>query len=228
MKKWLKSNSVLLLFLCLDGLVVLAHFLFKNVYGFFDLDGEQNLNSVYSGLKLMFLGGLGIVQFLVIRHLKEGWGKKLVWLLVALSFIYLGTDEMVAFHERVGFVMNNLTGLTGFKGASFNWPIYFAPLIALTIIVYFKLLIILWQENRESFWIVLIGFGFLIAALASEIIGGRIIYPRGVISRDFHLYFIFIIIEEAFELLGATFFLAGVFNAVKKKTSALIAFYVKN
>lgn len=216
MPKFLKSNFIFFLFLVFDLLVVLAHFLLKSKYGFFDLDGEQNLNSTYSGLKLMVIAALVAVQFLIAWRIKEKMSKIIIWGLVALSFIYLGLDEMVALHERAGFVMNNLTGLTGFKGASFNWIIYYSPLIILALVVYAKLLFMLWQEEKTAFVFILIGAVFMASALTAETIGGKIVYPQGVLTRDFHLYFIFIIMEEVFELLGATFFLAGVFKKVSR------------
>lgn len=228
MSKFLKSNFLFFLFLVCDSLVVLAHFLLKNKYGFFELDGEQNLNSTYSGLKLMLIATLAVIQFLIAWRIKEKKFKIIIWGLAALSFIYLGLDEMVALHERVGFVMNNLTGLTGFKGASFNWVIYYSPLIILALVVYARLLFMLWQEEKTAFIFTLIGAGLLVMALAAELIGGKIVYPAGVLTRDFHLYFIFIIIEEAFELLGATFFLAGVFKKVSRSFSQCFEIKTQN
>lgn len=209
---WLKTNFLLFTLLLLDVLVVLAHFFLKNKYGFFNLDGEGNLNSAYSGFKLLMVAVLMGAQFLIYFRVKEKRGKQIVWFLAALSFVYLGIDEMMAIHERVGFVFNNLTGLTGFNGASFNWMIYYSPLIIIALIVYTRLLFTLWQEDRAVFLFILIGAILFAAALAAEVIGGKIVYPRGVLTRDFRLYFIFIIVEEALELLGATFFLTGIFK----------------
>lgn len=224
MTKFLKSNFLFFFFLVFDILVVIVHFLLKSKYGFFNLDGEQNLNSTYSGLKLMFIAALAAIQFLIAWQIKEKWSKKIVWFLVAMSFVYLGLDEMVALHERAGFVMNNLTGLTGFKGASFNWIIYYSPLVILALVVYAKLLFMLWQEEKAVFVFILIGTGLFTLALTAELVGGKIVYPAGVLTRDFHLYFIFIIIEEAFELLGATFFLAGVYKNTAKKFNQYFIF----
>jgi len=129
MKQFIKTNLIFLILLALDGLVVTAHYLLKNKYGFFDLDGEGNLNSAYSGLKLLFIGGLILFQFLIFYKIKDKFKKRLVWLLTAVSFIYLGIDEMMAIHERTGFVFNNLLGVSNSAGASFNWIIYFSSRI---------------------------------------------------------------------------------------------------
>lgn len=223
-KSFLKNNWFLFVFLALDLVVVAAHFLFKNYYGFFNLDGEQNLNSAYSGLKLILISALAFSQFLILKKIQANWDKKIIWLLATLSFVYLGLDEMMAIHERAGFVFNNLTGLTGFQGESFNWWIYFTPLIIAALAVYARLIFLIWQEDKIASFFILAGALVFVLSIATEIISGQIIYPRGLITRDFHLYFIFIIIEEVFELLGATLFLAGIFKQLAKSFNTHLVF----
>lgn len=215
MKQFIKTNLIFLVPLVFDGLVVTAHYLLKNKYGFFDLDGEGNLNSAYSGLKLLFIGGLVLFQFLILQKTKDRLKKRLIWLLTAASFIYLGIDEMMAIHERTGFVFNNLLGVSNSAGASFNWIIYFSPLIALALLVYAGFIIYSWQKNSTvGIWL-LAGTLLLIAGLGVEALSGQIIYPRGLVTHNFSLYFRFIIIEEVVELLGASCFLAGVWYSAK-------------
>lgn len=215
MKQFLKTNLIFLVLVIFDGLVITAHYLLKNKYGFFDLDGEGNLNSAYSGLKLLFIGGLVLFQFLILHKTKDKLKKRLVWLLTAASFIYLGTDEMMAIHERAGFVFNNLLGVSNSDGASFNWIIYFSPLIALALLVYSGFIIYSWQKNIIAGVWLLAGTLLLIAGLAIEALSGQVVYPRGLVTRDFSLYFKFIIIEEVVELVGASCFLTGVWHSVK-------------
>ncbi len=216
MLQWLKSNLFLFFLLLLDALVVLAHFLLKNKYGFFDLDGEGNLNSLFSGFQLFFIAAITGGQFLILQKIGERGLKKWLWLLVGLSFTYLGLDEIMAIHERAGFVFNNLSGLTGWPGASFNWIIYFSPLIILVLILYFRLFFSIWQKNKKAAALILTGIILMIGSLLAESIGGQVIYPRGLQTGNFHLYWNSIIIEETIELMSVSFFLAGVFIAVKK------------
>ncbi len=215
MVKIIKNNWLLFLLLSLDAAVVCAHFFLKNTYGFFNLDGEQNLNSTYSGLKLLGIAALAIVQFLIVHRRGEKFSTKALWLLVAASFLYLGTDEMIALHERVGFVVNNLLGVPNAPGASFRWMLYYAPFILFAIAVYVRFIFLLWREDRFAARVVLCGAALFVLGLGVEVVSGKIIYPLGVRSGDFSLYFISIIGEEIIELAGATLFLAGVERSVR-------------
>ncbi|MEW6610585.1 MAG: hypothetical protein AB1352_03100 [Patescibacteria group bacterium] len=209
-----RKNQLLFFLLGFDVVVILAHFFFKDLYGFFNLDGEQNLNSAYAGLKLFGIAALAAAQFLILRRAGEGKGKSIVWLLVAAISLYLGLDEMMALHERVGFVVNNLLGVTNVPGASFRWMQYYAPLIVIALVVYVWFIVSIWREQRTAAAFILTGILFFICALGIELIGGRIMYPAGLRNGNFSPYFASIIGEEIVELIGMTLFFAGVSHSV--------------
>jgi hypothetical protein len=216
MKKWLRANFIVFIFLFLDSLVVTAHLLLKDKYGFFNLDGEQNLNSTYSGFKLLCIAAMVVIQFLILQKARERFSKRVIWFLVATSFIYLGLDELAMLHERLGFVINNLIGVADLKGASFNWLIYYLPFILVALIVYTRFVLTLWREDLGAAIFILSGVIFFALGLGVEVVSGIVVYPQGVVRSDFSLYFTFIFLEEIIELLGSTLFLTGMFKSTVK------------
>lgn len=205
---------MLIILLFSDLLAVLLHVFFRKSYGFFNLDEEQNLASAYSGFKLMFSGILALGNFLIASAIANKANGRL-WLLAAPIFFYLALDEMMAIHERVGFVLNRLTGLTGFKGASFNWPIYYFPLVILAVLVLVRMVFVIIREDKKAGWLALLGLLFFVLALTAEFTAGQIVYPRGLLTRNFQPYFNLIILEEGSEMMGASFLLAALASSVK-------------
>ena len=214
--KIVKHNWLFWSLLCLDTAVVVIHLLGQDVYGFFRLDGEQNLNSLFAGLKFLSIGALTLMQFFILQKIDENIIKRIVWLLVTVSFVYLGLDEMAALHERIGFVLNNLRGATDAEGASFNWIVYYAPLILVALLVYARFIALTLKEHRPAAMYMSAGILLFMTGLGVEVVSARIVYPRGIMSGDFTLYFASVLIEETAELVGATCFLVGVWKSFTK------------
>ena len=203
MKVVFKKYWLWVLIFGFDVLLVVLHIYLRKKLGFFDLDKEQNFSSVYSGVKLFVVataaGGLSYLA-LINRHRFESW----LWGLAAAGFIFIAFDDMMAIHERIGFVLNNWTGLGGFYGESFNWMIYFAPFIGLAVLVYAKLIQLLWQADRTNALWMLVGTALFVLSLMSEAVGAKLLLAPRINTA---IYFKEIIIEEFFEMAGATCFL---------------------
>jgi hypothetical protein len=66
----------------------------------------------------------------------------------------------------------------------------------------------------------LAGVFLFMVGLIIEAASGQVIYPRGLVTRDFSLYFKFIILEEVVEMLGASCFLSGAWQAARNDFNA--------
>lgn len=191
----------LFILLGLDVAVLAFHYFFGASLGFFHIEKEQNLASVYSGLLLVGTGVSGFSMWAMLRHHARR-SETLVWLLLGLGMLFMGVDEMAVIHERLGFVLNNQTGLGGYQGESFNWVIYYTPAIIAFVFVAWGVLRILFRDTRSYGWYASTGIAILFLALGLEVWGGKLL--------AFPIYQTVLVLEEFFEMLGETFFLTAI------------------
>lgn len=217
--KWTNSGLLLILhvmipiFLLGDILVILAHIFWRDEIGFFDIDKEGNLASLYTGAKLWIVATLALLHGALIMRLHTPRRIIAAWLLFALGLAYIGLDDMMGIHERVGFVLNNRLGTGGFQGESFNWLFYFAPAMLAALIVFGIIIKTLWHTHRHAAWLLLGGIVLWIGSLGVEF-WGRALITRPTIPVSF--YHKLIIAEEALELFGATLIFAALWHATQK------------
>lgn len=210
-----RSYFPLVLWFVADVALVVMHYVWRRKLGFFDLDREGNLASVYSGFKLIATGGFAFVLAWLASIARARLVASL-WALAGVGFVFIGLDDMMAIHERVGFVLNNWTGLGGFYGESFNWLIYFAPLVALALLVYAKLIQSVWRASRANALWMLAGAILFVLSLAVEVIGARLILAPHVNVR---LYWHVLVVEELLEMAGATCFFIGIARETRRRFS---------
>lgn len=208
------NNGFALLFVLLffDLLTIIFHFLFGRSIGFFNLDKEQNFISLYTGIKFWFGGTVAVLNWVVARSIKQKEGKRL-WLLVALGLFWIGLDDLYYLHERFTFVLNNALGMGGFYGESFNWLLYFSPFIVLAFLIFAKLVIFIFKNYKLAALFLLGGTLLFVAALGTEIYGRQLLLS---IPIPVDKYRALIVLEEVFELLGASTFIFGVILYFKK------------
>ncbi len=196
-----------------DIIVLAAHIFLREKLGFFDLDVEGNLASLYSGAKLWFVATLAVVNALILWHAKTARRSAVPWFLFAAGVAYIGLDDMMGVHERIGFVLNNLLGTGGFYGESFNWLLYFAPFMIAAVIVFTLLFRTLWRGHRRAAWWFGAGVLLWIGSIGVEFLGRDMILAATVNVSRYHLL---IIMEETLELLGATAFALTLAHTLKK------------
>lgn len=204
----MKIGKILIPLLLIDCAIVLAHVFWKDWLGFFDLDKEGNLKGVFSGFQLLGIalssGALAYLSGL----LKMGRAQRFTWILLAAGFAYLALDDMMMIHERVGFVLNRWFGVNDRPFESFNWLLYYAPLIVAGGALIASAIRSLARIDRRIFWMACAGFAGLLLSLGLEVAGRQLL-----ISGAIPLYRIAMIAEEASLLFGETFFLAAVASA---------------
>jgi len=203
----------------IDLAVIALHIFARQKLGFFDLDKEGNLNSVYSGLKLWGVGGLAFVHAAIISKLNVRWWRSWLWIAFGAGLIYIGLDDMMVLHERLGFVINNLTGNGGFYGESFNWLFYFLPAMIAAVIVFVALIRELWRDSHSAAVWLLFGLGLWVASIGSEFVGRQLLLAETI---NVPLYHRLIIAEEAFEMFGASCIAVAVSVAVRALVHARV------
>lgn len=197
----MRRYRLLFILLAIDVALALAHLFLRQKLGFFNLDKEGSLKAVYSGLQLLTTGGVASLIAFLLSRARQRTSLRWLWGIVAAGFFYLGLDEMMVIHERIGFVLNRWTGLTGYWGESFNWLIYFSPLIAFAFLAYFFLFRVVWKEDRRVAWGVLAGTFLFAASIALEAVGGRMLATAQ--------YQTLVILEESAQLIGESLFLVA-------------------
>ncbi|OGL89276.1 hypothetical protein A3H75_03215 [Candidatus Uhrbacteria bacterium RIFCSPLOWO2_02_FULL_51_9] len=204
---------MLFIFLLGDLLIVLVHIFWRDEIGFFDIDKEGNLASLYTGAKLWIVATLALLNGAIIMRLRTPRRINAAWLLFALGLAYIGLDDMMGIHERIGFVLNNMLGTGGFHGESFNWLFYFAPAMLAALVVFGIIIKTLWRSNRRAAWLLLGGVVVWIGSLGIEF-WGRALITRPTIPVSF--YHKLIVVEEGLELLGATLIALALVRTIQK------------
>jgi hypothetical protein len=217
MKEFLKKGrNLLLVFLLLDFLMVVLHLLFplKTV---FNLDFESNLPTVYQGSKLILVVCISFL-ILSLSYLRKGSIKKeWFWIFWAAMFFFLGVDEMGQVHENISIYMKEVLrgGAVSYEATlvdlgyvSTTWlPYYFAAFILATVVVVlaFK---DLYRRNSKTIWYLIVGWVFFLGVPVIEYINTmpHIMFQEG--------YVVFMLVEEIFEMLGATLLLIFTYESL--------------
>lgn len=203
-----------MIFLLLVGdiAIVIAHLLWRDKLGFFNLDFEGNLASLWSGAKLWFVATLAFLHAYILFRLHIQKRTIAVWMLFAMGVLYIGLDDMMRIHERIGFVLNNRLGMGGFKGESFNWLLYFSPFMVMALVVFGAIIIHLYKTHRRAAWLLIVGTILWIGSIGIEIWGRQLIVRP---DTPVPLYHKLIVVEEALEFLGATLIAGALWHTVR-------------
>lgn len=196
-----RKNYLIFIFFGADLALILFHFFLRKKLGFFDLDKEGNLGSLYAGVKLWGGATVAFLSAFILRQLKTSRLKQCLFLFLAFGLAYIGLDDMMAIHERLGFVLNNIFSLGGFYGESFNWLIFYAPFMILGLLVFFGLARELWRDQREAAWWFLAGVILLAGSLSVEFLGRELLLQ---IKINVPLYHLLIVVEEGLEMFGSS------------------------
>ena len=217
------SLGVFLILVSADILMIVFHFTLRSWLGFFDLDREGNLISLWTGIKLWSGATAAFMLALFIKHLGAKRSEWLAWFLLALGLLWIGMDDLLAIHERLTFVLNNIFGSGGFYGESFNWLFYFAPLFFISIAVFCKTAksAAKWASAGDWFYASIF---FAIGAMTVEIYGRQLILEPVVRVARYHLL---IPVEEFFELAAATAVVFGCYLTLVQFWKTHISFVDK-
>jgi hypothetical protein len=167
----------------------------------FDLDAEvplhglipepNNVPVVLSSLLLLLAGGLALIMART---------RDAVWLGMAAIFIYMGADELLVLHERVG------------DWAGVPWLIPYAPLIVAIGAVWLTGLARVWESQAQmALWVG--GAAAWVCAQGFEALWYAVGSSTGPMSE-------FSIPEETLEMLGSAMFLLALYLVARDGAGA--------
>ena len=156
------------------------------------------------GAELLIISGLSLLIWFLFNKLGEIKIKSLPWLALALITAGLAFDDMLALHERITFLVNKTTELGNASGQSFNWLLYYTPLILITLIIFSLIIKQIWLEQKSAAYYFVAGVTTWLLSLITELIGRTMILAPTI---NVPLYHSLIIAEEALELIGASLIL---------------------
>jgi hypothetical protein len=205
--KIIKQNYLILILLVLDFSILLLHIFFGyNKYGFFNLDSERNLPTLYQGLKILIFGYLFFFIWLSMAKTLNRLGN-LFAISVFSLFLYLGYDEVNQIHEGVPayierFLPNFHENVLKFTDSiSYNgaiWIIYYIPIIILVglPIMSFQIYYLI----KKIKWKTLVGFVGIIFLFSIPLI--EFLNTSSTLSGD--EYNLWVSLEETVEMTSVS------------------------
>jgi len=170
----------------------------RYIFDFLNLDKEHNLPTLYSTLSLYFCGILLMIISFGVRFNKEKFF--LHWCFLGLTFLYLGTDEILVLHEQIISPLRSVINTTGFL--YITWVIPALILVLFFALAYIKFLKALPAKTRN--WFIVSGIVFVLGAVGLEVIGSNYMYNYG---QDSLSYSFITTVEETLEMTGILMFI---------------------
>lgn len=219
-KFWKFDVSKFYILIGLDIIFIFFHLFFSYKYSLFDLNTEHNLPVVYQGSKLVLLGGsfflLSILLQFVFFKVSDFF-----WFLLSIFLILIGLDELAQIHENLGwhlteFGVTNILAIEETTDWS-SWIEYYKLLFFIPGI--FFVWFILDKRINKSFYEVLLMF--LGVVMITSVI--FIEFKNSQYGLPYNEFLLLILLEESFELFGASFlcFLVWVKSSKKLNQSKL-------
>jgi hypothetical protein len=179
--------------------------------GKFNLDGEGTAPAVISGGFLFLAALLGLA---VARTGSWDRSERRALLLMAAFFTFMGIDEGLLIHERVGTLFHT------------HWQIPYLPVIAVAFVLWVRVLRALpanalaaklWIAGAAT-WVGAQAFEVMQSAFAPqhEAVDGTVLPLHGAIN----LHFVFTIIEELGEMAGSALFMLSLFVLLRSRLAA--------
>ena len=131
----------------------------------FDLNAEGNIPALFSAG--LWLGASALALVCMRRSHAEGWPLGIYWPIMAALFLYLGIDEAVMIHERVGGVLGDKYAFSG--AFLYAWVVAGLAFLGLVGLVFLRFLAALRPINLAL--LVLAAGVFVSGAVGVEMMG---------------------------------------------------------
>lgn len=185
----------------------------NNALGFipkFYFDAEKNIPTYFSGILLFMAAQL---LFLITRKkyiLEDKFKNK--WLILGIIFLFLSADEMTSIHELAGaWLIIFLEDVIDIWRLGSPWVIVYLPLVAVFGISYLRFIFKGVEFNDTRNLIILSAVLFVGSAIGFEILAAP--YAN---MADKLVYHVIMTLEELFEMLGISIFIAALMNYLKR------------
>lgn len=216
-----KKYIPLITLLALDLIVVFLHIMLGNSNDFFNLDTEQNFPTIYQGLKLIITSTLAFTLFYILLNFYQEIEIKIkiVWIPWWIIFLFLGLDEVGQLHESMAsrsvLTENNIleryilffTRL-GFNSAS--WLLLYIPIFLIFAVFLFIFLKYQYSNHKDEIIYLIVGVSMFFIVLIIELLNTN----NNICSSN--MYEKLMILEEFFEMIGASLFMHFIFMMLRK------------
>lgn len=196
-------------------------FLFKDpifeLIRFFDMNQETNVPTFFSVLLLLSSSALLVVLY--VRHRKRG-EPSLMWLALAIIFIFLAFDEMTSLHETIAAQFLGEFNFTGYL--HYAWVVPYSIAVLIFFLSYVRFLFRLPVKIAVLF--ITSGFIYISGAIGFEMIGGKAVSLTGLISNATLTY---VTIEETLEMIGASLFIYSLILFLSLKDNPISVRFAK-
>lgn len=178
------------------------------VYGLterFDMDREWGIPSLFSGVLLLFCGGLFATAWMATR---DGANRSRMWLLLALCFVFLSIDEVFSVHEQLIVPMRDQ--LTTAATGDYAWMVLYGAAVLLIGFAFHHV----WR--RQTLRVrVLLGVAaavYVTGAIGIDVAGDAYFSANG----DGLAYMLIVELEETFELAGVIILMQTLFGIIQE------------
>jgi hypothetical protein len=210
--------QVFLLLLALDGLMLLLHLLFARYSGFFHVDHEQNLPTVYQSLKLIYFGG-----YFLWLNAKRNIAPIMRYFTIPLSLVIigLGFDELLQIHENIYRVFEFIEWLHPSRVVEASWHMGYRSSLWILYYLPFMFLFVMWcgywlryfqTSMKSNYWLIIISATSIFGVLLAEIVSSTGRYSQEV-------YFWLVTVEEVLEMLFASTMILIGLKAINRSTN---------
>jgi hypothetical protein len=203
MPRTISVYQVFLLLLALDGLMLLLHLLFARYSGFFHVDHEQNLPTMYQSLKLIFFGGY-FLWLNAKRNIVPVMRNFTIPL--SLALIGLGLDELFQIHENIYRVYELVDWLHPSRVVEVSWHMGYRSSLWILYYLPFMFLFVMWcgywlryfqTSMKSNYWVIVISVISLFGVILAEIVSSAGRYTE-------EIYYWLVTVEEVLEMLFAS------------------------
>lgn len=197
---------------------------------------EDSLGTWFSSTQTLFVGIILMLIAYAVYKLKYKKSTVWGWAILAFFFTYMGIDDAIVFHERVGSAMkrefvsyfqsSQYTSGGGGWFPSYSWQLFFGPFFtAMGIFI----LVFLWKQLKHErlFHYVFFALGCYVIAVAMDFVEGLKHHPYYILAdflscREATVFHLSKLIEELFEMFGTTLFLIAFLNKLMRLSSQWI------
>lgn len=211
MQLQLNARTVFTILFCLVFAFLSAHILgvistfyfdhdyVRGLVPMFNLDREGNAPAWFSGVLLMLSGLFLTLIAMAHRQRSEAWG---LWLLLGVVFVFLSLDELVVFHEYLGYAVGDAVDAEGLL-REYAWVLPYGVLVMVLGVLYLRFLLRIPLFPRKL--IVLGGFLYVFGAIGIELAGSGL-WQNNQADLTWQ-YYALVAVEETLEMLGVVIFL---------------------
>ncbi len=176
----------------------------------FDVNREKNLPTLYAALTLLLCSGL--TALIALKKGTEGDRYRHYWTGLAGIFLFLGLDEGLSIHEKIGRPVKSVVETTGI----FHYAWLLPALLGVTVvmILYIPFFRHLPQKIQRLIWLALAAY--LGGALGMEMVAG--FYLSSTQQMNPMIWAVMTLTEEGLEMLGVLFLIRALLSYMAEYT----------